>query len=76
MTPKLTALLKAAAEHKMTKWEIDEQRRSWVRGNLLLDNPDMTVDEANSLIEKVFEFVTGASVPGKDRIAVDVKAAK
>ena len=30
-----------------------EQRRSWVRGELMLEYGDMTMDEANALIDKV-----------------------
>lgn len=28
-----------------------EQRRSWVRGELMLEYPDMTADQANALID-------------------------
>lgn len=28
-----------------------EQRRSWVRGELMFEHPDMTADQANALID-------------------------
>ena len=30
-----------------------EQRRSWVRGELMLEHPDMPADQANALIDKI-----------------------
>jgi hypothetical protein len=56
--PELEALLKKAndwfdsltpdqqREHRR------EQRRSWVRGELMLAHPEMTREEANALIDK------------------------
>lgn len=43
--PQLLALLERARDHKMTPAEIDAQRRSWVRGEMMLDHPEQA-DEA------------------------------
>lgn len=49
----LEALLEAARKHKMTPEEIDAQRRSWVIGELMLDDESLTRDEANNLYDQV-----------------------
>lgn len=51
--PKLDALIERAKARKMTPIEIDEQRRSWVRGNMMLDNPDMTAERVNAILHDV-----------------------
>jgi hypothetical protein len=51
MTPELAALLERAKSIPITAEMIAEQRRSWVRGELMLGNPEMTADEANAIIE-------------------------
>lgn len=43
--PKLDALLEKARAHEMTRAEKAEQRRSFVRGNMPLDRPDLTDEE-------------------------------
>lgn len=48
----LSRLIEEAKAHKMTAEEIREQRRSWVRGELMLAHPEMTIEEANALIDK------------------------
>ena len=51
--PELDELLRKATNRKMTKAEIAEQRRSWVRGELMLSRPEMTLERANALINRV-----------------------
>ena len=51
--PKLMELMERAKNHKMTPTEIDAQRRSWVRGETMLDHPEMTEEEADALLRKV-----------------------
>ena len=43
--PELDALLKRAAQHKMTAAERRAQKRSWVAGELALEH-DLTMEEA------------------------------
>jgi predicted NAD-dependent protein-ADP-ribosyltransferase YbiA (DUF1768 family) len=52
-SPELLAALERAKTHKMTPEEYAEQRRSWVRGELMLAHPEMTIEKANALIEAV-----------------------
>lgn len=51
--PELAALLEAARDHKMTPEEIEAQRRSWVIGELMLDDESLTRDEAANLYDQV-----------------------
>lgn len=51
-SPSLAALIERARNHTMTKAERDAQRRSYVRGELMLAHPEMTRDEADALIGK------------------------
>jgi hypothetical protein len=57
--PELTALIaKAKVKYDaMTPLEKaqmhHDQRRSWVRGEMMLEHENMTIDEANALIDKV-----------------------
>ena len=53
--PELDALLAKAKGHKMTRAEIDAQRKSWVVGNMMLDHPEMTREE----VERIYREVTG-----------------
>lgn len=56
--PELLALLKRAREaydampleQRREHWRA--QKRSWVRGELMMTYPEMTVDEANALIDR------------------------
>jgi hypothetical protein len=48
--PELDELLRNAAKRRMTPSEIREQRRSWVRGELMLANPELTREEADRRI--------------------------
>lgn len=58
--PKLTKLLKASAiayekmtpEQKRKMWAA--QRKSWVIGNMMLSNPDMTKE----YVEKIYDEIT------------------
>ena len=55
--PELDALVKEAAARfdRLTpdqqRAHRAEQRRSWVRGELMLEHPNMTADQANALID-------------------------
>lgn len=51
--PRLLALLERARDHKMTPAEIDAQRRSWVRGEMMLDHPEITAEQADETLRKV-----------------------
>lgn len=51
--PMLMALIEHARAHRMTKGERDAQRRSYVRGELMLAHPEMSKAEADALIDKV-----------------------
>ena len=51
--PELLDLIERARNHVMTKEERDAQRKSWVIGNLMLDHPDMTRDEAVAIYDRV-----------------------
>jgi len=53
MSPRLAALIDRARAHRMTKSERDAQRRSYVRGELMLAHPEMSKAEADALIDKV-----------------------
>lgn len=53
MSPRLAALIERARNHAMTKAERDAQRRSYVRGELMLAHPEMSKAEADALIDKV-----------------------
>lgn len=54
--PKLLALLEEARNRPpMTRDEIDAQRKSWVRGELMLEHPEMTKEEATALVDKAHE---------------------
>jgi hypothetical protein len=45
----LDRLLEKAKQHIMTPEEIKEQRYSWVRGEMLLEHPEMTPAEFNKI---------------------------
>lgn len=55
--PEFTALVKAAAARfdaltqDQQRAHRAEQRRSWVRGELMLEHPNMTADQASALID-------------------------
>jgi hypothetical protein len=51
MSGNLEALLKRAAQHKMTPAEEHAQRRSWVIGQMMLSHPEMTREEAERLAD-------------------------
>lgn len=53
MSAALLTLIERAKSHRMTKYERDAQRRSYVRGELMLAHPEMTTAEADALIDKV-----------------------
>jgi hypothetical protein len=60
-SPELLALIaKARAQFEaMSPAEraamLQAQRRSWVRGELMLEHPDMSAQEADALIDKAME---------------------
>lgn len=51
--PELTALLERARHHKMTPEEKAAQRRSWVVGEMMLEHPEMTREEADAIYNRV-----------------------
>jgi hypothetical protein len=58
--PELAALLEAARNHKMTPDEIEAQRRSWVIGELMLDDEAMTREDAEKLYDQASVTFNGA----------------
>ena len=53
--PELDALLLATKDKRMTKEERDAQRKSWVIGEMLLSNPDMSREEALRIYAEIEE---------------------
>lgn len=51
--PELDALLERARHYKMLPEEKAAQRRSWVVGEMMLEHPEMTRDEANDIYNYV-----------------------
>ncbi len=51
--PELLALLEKARSHVMTPEERRHQRRSWVIGEMMLEHPDMTREQAEKLADSV-----------------------
>jgi hypothetical protein len=51
----LEALLELSKSHTMSAEESEEQRRSWVIGELMLEHPDMTREEANQRYDQAKE---------------------
>jgi hypothetical protein len=51
--PEFDALLERAKNHVMTKVERDAQRESWVVGEMMLEHPEMTREEAVLIYRKV-----------------------
>ena len=47
----LDALLENAKNRVMSSFEIETQRRSWVIGELMLSNPDMTRAQAEAIYD-------------------------
>ena len=43
----------SAKLHVMTREELDAQRKSWVIGEMMLEHPEMTREEAEAIWEKV-----------------------
>ena len=62
MSPELEKLIeKARARGPMTAEEKREQRRSWVRGELMLAHPEMTWEEANKRVQAAEKELYGDS---------------
>ena len=53
--PELDALLLATKGKRMTKKEISAQKKSWVIGEMLLSNPDMSREEALRIYAEIEE---------------------
>lgn len=49
----LSSMLEKARSRGMTPAEYDAQRRSFVRGQIMLDHPEMTRAEADAIMAKV-----------------------
>lgn len=49
----LISLIAAAKSHKMTREERIAQRRSWVRGEMMMSHPEMSAEQVNDLMDKV-----------------------
>lgn len=54
--PHLSELLEKAKHYKMTKEEKEAQRKSWVVGEMMLEHPEMTKEEAEEIYNKVINF--------------------
>lgn len=53
MSVELQRLIELAKSHVMTPAERREQRRSWVRGNMMLDHPEMTAERVNRILDEI-----------------------
>lgn len=51
----LAALLEKAKSHVMTPEEIAAQRRSWVTGEMMLEHPEMTREDAQVIYDEMLE---------------------
>jgi hypothetical protein len=51
--PDLDALIERVRNHVMTPQERAAQRRSWVIGEMMLEHPEMTREEANAIYDRV-----------------------
>jgi hypothetical protein len=58
MRPELEALLERARKHTMTPAERIAQRRSWVKGEFMLEHPEMTEAEADALLDRTLPELT------------------
>lgn len=52
-SPELLELLERAKHHKMTPAEKAAQRQSWVVGEMMLEHPEMTRDEAVAIYNRI-----------------------
>lgn len=52
--PELDALLEKARKHVITREEIAAQRKSWFIGEMMLENLDMTREQA----ERIYDAIT------------------
>ena len=52
MRPELEALLDRARNHVMTPAERIAQRRSWVKGEFMLEHPEMPEAEVDALLDR------------------------
>lgn len=52
MSDELASLLESAKSHVMTKEERDAQRKSWVIGEMMLEHPEMTREDAEYIYSK------------------------
>lgn len=50
--PTLDALLACARNHVMTTAERIAQRRSWVKGEFMIEHPDMPEAEVDALLDR------------------------
>ena len=51
--PELDALIEKEKGHKMTPAEIRLQRRSWVRGEMMLEHPEMTAEQVDAIMDDI-----------------------
>lgn len=59
----LSALLETARQHQLSPEEIEAQRRSWVIGEIMLDDPSLTRDEAEALYDRAEDCNAPAASP-------------
>lgn len=52
--PELDKLLQEAKNYVMTKDELRAQRKSWVIGEMMIEHPDMSREEA----ERIYDDIT------------------
>lgn len=53
MSEELKVLIEKAKTHVMSKDEKDNQRKSWVIGNFMLDHPQITREYAENIYKQV-----------------------
>lgn len=54
-SPELLALLERAKGYKMTPAEIDAQRKSWVKGEMMIEHEEMTEAQFEALWASIHE---------------------
>lgn len=58
MSPELKALLERARNHVMTPAERVAQRRSWVKGEFMMEHPEMSEADVDALLDKTLPELT------------------
>jgi hypothetical protein len=53
--PELMALIEKARDYKMTHAEMAAQRKSWVKGEMMLEHEDITAEQFEALWSSIHE---------------------